>query len=265
MFRPANYIPNAFSRFFPNQVAGSAARPSPPKEYHCGPGYPYNPSVRTGFTDTEAHIYAWPSKGGVIILNSANAIDFEFLGLDPLDPPSQRLSSQAAEDAFCQRLLLLGAKWWDSEARYDIVSAIEDEAQGITRSLDFNSEEEPPPTMREKRLIKVAWPSAGGVWVAEFDTTWAGVDEEDHLLPDDADVGRLTLARTMDERAALLRDRFNARHYGDIGEFEGYGFFNCWETKEQGEVGPLLLPQETRELWRRAYYGKKPMPPDQHS
>jgi len=198
-------------------------------------------------------------KGGVIVLNSADAIDLQFLRLDPLDPPLQRLSDQTAEDAFCQRLLLLGAKWWDSEARYDAVSAMEDVAQGFTRNLD---EDAPTPTMREKRLIKVAWPSTGGVWVADFDTTWAGVDEEDRLLPDDADVGRLKMARTMDERAALLRDRFGARHYGDIGEFEGYGYFNCWETKDEGEVGPLFLPQKTRELWERASYGKIAMPTD---
>lgn len=172
MFRPANYIPDAFSRLLPKQFTESADHPSPRKEYICGPGCPYDASVRTVFTDTEAHIYAWPSKGGVIILNSADAIDFEFLDLDPLDPPSQRLPKKATEDALCQRLLLLGAKWWDSEARYDVVSAIEDEAQGITSSLDFNIQEEPPRTMREKRLIKVAWPSTGGVWIASFDTTW---------------------------------------------------------------------------------------------
>lgn len=86
----------------------------------------------------------------MIVLDSADAIDFEFLGLDPLDPPSWRLPNQGAEDAFCQRLLLLGAKWWDSEARYQIVSAIEDEAGGIPRSLDFNIKEEPAPTMRGK-------------------------------------------------------------------------------------------------------------------
>lgn len=75
-----------------------------------------------------------------------------------------------------------------------------------------------------------------------------GLDEEDHLLPADAEVGELKMARTMDERIVLLRDRFNARHYGDIREFKGYGFFNCWETKEEGEVGPLLSPHATFEL-----------------
>jgi len=83
-----------------------------------GPTYPYNSSVRTDFTDIDARIYAWPSRGGVIVLDTAEAIDFEFLSLNPLDSPLERLDDQAAEDAFCQRLLLLGAKWWDSEARY---------------------------------------------------------------------------------------------------------------------------------------------------
>lgn len=239
---------------------------SPTKQYRCGPICPYDSSIRTIFTDTEAHIYAWPSKGGVIILNSADAIDFEFFALNPLDPPASRLPYQADEDDFCQRLLLLGAKWWDSEARYDIVSAIEDEAQGIQRTgMVFDIQEEPEPTMREKRLVKVAWPSTGGVWVADFDTTWAGVDEEDRLLPDDADMGRLKMARTMDERSVLLRDRFKATFYADVGTFEGYVSFDCWDSKNGGEVGPLLLPFETRELWSNRYYRKTPMPVDGNS
>jgi hypothetical protein len=85
---------------------------------NCGQTCPYDSTVRALFTDNNASIYAWPSRGGVIILDDAEAIDFEFLGLNPLDPPEKRLEDQSAEDPFCQRLLLLGAKWWDSEARY---------------------------------------------------------------------------------------------------------------------------------------------------
>lgn len=48
----------------------------------------------------------------------------ECLGLNELDPTFERLDDQAAEDASCQRLLSLGAKWWASEARYSIVSAM---------------------------------------------------------------------------------------------------------------------------------------------
>ena len=53
----------------------------------------------------------------------------------------------------------------------------------------FVADEQPPPTMREKRLTKVGWPSTGGFWIAEFDTTWAGVAEEDNLVPEDENLG----------------------------------------------------------------------------
>jgi len=187
----------------------------------------------------------------VIILDNAEAIDFEFLGLDPLNPPVERLDDQVAEDAFCQQLLLLGPKWWDSEARYSIL--VEMEVGGGHRADGvFRVDEAPTPTMREKRFVKVGWPSTGGLWVAEFDTTFAGVDEEDNLLPDDEGAGRLWMARTMDERCAILRDRFKATFHKDMKDYKGYAFLNSWETKEVGEVGPLLQPEETIRLWSEA-------------
>ena len=229
-----------------------------PRVYVCGPGNPFDPRVRTAFSDIDARIYAWPSRGGVIVLDAAEAIDFEFLGLDPLDPPLQRLDDQAAEDAFCQQLLRLGAKWWDSEARYTVVSAIEMGELGRA-ACDFDVEQQPPPTMREKRLIKAGWPSTGGVWIAEFDTTWAGVDEEEDLPREDEDMGRVRMARTMDERCAILRDRLRAKFYEDLRDYHGYGFFNSWESKTTGEVGPLLEPNETKKLWLDKCYPVKPL------
>ncbi|KAE9370153.1 hypothetical protein N431DRAFT_378279 [Stipitochalara longipes BDJ] len=211
---------------------------------------PYDNSVRTYFGDTEARIYAWPSRGGVIILNRADAMDFEFLGLNPLDPPFKRLEDQQAEDAFSQRLLLLGAKWWDSEARYSIIVAIE---EGAIRagSGSFVVKNQPPATMREKRFVKVGWPSTGGLWVAEFDTVFAGVDEEDNLLPEAP--SRLQMARTMDERCDMLRDHFEATFYKTLEDYKGYAFLKCWEEKASGEVGPLLKPDETVALWKQGY------------
>ena len=35
---------------------------------------------------------------------------------------------------------------------------------------------------------------------------------------------------------------------------KGYGFFNSWTERRTGEVGPLLKPEETREMWTKAYY-----------
>lgn len=228
---------------------------SPRATYVCGPTYPHDSSVRTDFSDIEARIYAWPSRGGVIVLDTAEAIDFEFLGLNPLEPPRQRLDNPAAEDAFCQRLLLLGAKWWDSETRYSIISNLE-EGAAAESSVDcaFDVDKQPPPTMREKHLIKVGWPSTGELWVAEFDTTWAGVGGEDNFVPWGEETGRLRMVRAMDERCAILRDRFEVMFYRDLKSYQGYGFFNSWESKETGETGPLLQPDETHDMWVKAYY-----------
>lgn len=85
--------------------------------------------------------------------------------------------------------------------------------------------------------------------MAEFDTTWAGVDEEDNLLPDDA--GRMRMARTMDERCSILRDHFSSKFYRDLEHYDGHAFLNTWQAKETGEVGPLLQLDETLELWTR--------------
>lgn len=123
---------------------------------------------------------------------------------------------------------------------------------GRERRVDnaFVVDEQSASTMREKRLLKVGWPEGegGGVWIAEFDTTWAGVDEETNLLPEDEELGRLRMMRTMDERCVMLRDRFRGRFYSDLREYEGYGFFNSWTERRTGEVGPLLKPEETREM-----------------
>ena len=111
--------------------------------------------------------------------------------------------------------------------------------------------------MREKRLLKkVGWPKGegGGVWIAESDTRWAGVDEKTNLAPEDEELGRLKMKGTMDERSVMLRDRLRGRVYADLRNYEGYGSFNRWTEKRTGEVGPLLKPEETREMWTEAYY-----------
>lgn len=219
-----------------------------------GPGCPYDPTVRTNFGDESATIWAWPSRGGVIVLDDAEAIDFEFLGLDPLDPPAECHAEQDLEDEFCRRLLLLGAKWWDSEERHFFVSGVEMKGKGFTDPIghgdgSFRRVNRPPPTLREKRWVKVAWPSGGGLWVTEFDTAWAGVDDEENLPPD-ASLARVKMARTMDERAEILRTLFGGKYYRDVAEYSGSAFLRAWEWKTTGEVGKLLTPEETVQDWR---------------
>lgn len=204
------------------------SKPPVTRKFTCPPQTRPNDATRnrrTIFNDREAYIFAWPSKGGVIILD-ADAIDMEFLGLDPLDPPLKRLPDQAEEDEFCKRLLLLGAKWWDSEARRRLVWSAREE---IERVREFEEETEPLPTMKERRFVCVGWPSTGGLWVAEFDTHLFWIEEEDNVVPEDT--ARLRMARTMDERCKVLRDRFQAKFYHDPREYKGYGDLNAWEER----------------------------------
>ena len=111
--------------------------------------------------------------------------------------------------------LLLGAKWWDSEERYSIVAQLELGGGPLVDGV-FRVDEAPMSTMREKRFLKVGWPSTGGVWVAEFDTMFAGVDKEDNVFPDDNGAAWLRMARTIEERCAILRDRFKAIFFEDL-------------------------------------------------
>ena len=102
----------------------------------------------------------------------------------------------------------------------------------------LEDETEPAPSMRKRRFVSVAWPTTGGLWVAEFDTTLWGIEEEENLVPPDA--AKLRLARTIDERSQVLRDHFNAKFYEDVGDYKGYAFLNSWGEKEIGEVGALM-------------------------
>lgn len=219
---------------------------------------PYDATVRALFGSEFASLFGWPSRGGVIVLNEAEAIDFEFMGLDPLNPQKTRHEDQDAEDIFCQRLLLLGAKWWDSEERWSHVTDLHARAEGYASTIghtdgSFMNVSRPAPTIREKRWVKVGWPSTGGgFWVSEFDTTWAGVDEDWNLPPDEA-FARVKMARTMDERCQILRELFQGKFYSDLGKYEGYAFLRAWEWKFTGEVGrDLLTPEETYQEWRKS-------------
>ena len=230
------YIGNAFLNFFqrlwpyarsesPPSRRGPIGSPSARRIRQC----PFDSTVRTLLKVDNIRLFAWPSKGGVIVLEYVEALDLDFLGLDALCPPAKRLEDQNEEDQFCQRLLLLGARWWDSELRYFIIGREDQEVPWMYG--------QPEPTTRESHILRVGWPSSGGVVVAEFDSE----------LPDDA--AMLRMARTMDERSTLLRERFQAEWYADFESYCGVGFLNSWQSKQTGEVGPLLLPDESVQLW----------------
>lgn len=72
-----------------NPSRKSQIRPSilapPLTQTYLGKLWPYDSAVWAKFSDSDAQIYAWPFRGGVIVLDSAEAMNFELLGLDPLE------------------------------------------------------------------------------------------------------------------------------------------------------------------------------------
>ncbi|KAI0155642.1 hypothetical protein BJ166DRAFT_338808 [Pestalotiopsis sp. NC0098] len=194
-------------------------------------------NTRIVIGDDKTYLWAWPSRGGLIVLGNATALDFTFLGLDPVNPPATRNQDQDAEDVFCQQLLRLGAKWFDSVDRYRFVAGVcEDEEPQL---LALEAEEEADLTLMERRWVSVGWPSGGrgDFWVAEYDQALYKILEPKNMLPSEA--SQVHLARTMDEKCAIL-EGLGAKHYQSIKEYQGAVCLNAWEEKTSGEVGPLV-------------------------
>ncbi|MCJ1402569.1 hypothetical protein MMC11_005789 [Xylographa trunciseda] len=157
-------------------------------------------------------LVSWPSSGGVIIKNEVDAVELMFLGLDRLNPQMKRDIDPAVEDAFGRELRKIGGKWWRSEQRSLDVTV----AQGNGRE----------PTAEERKMQVFGWPSSGGLLVLEL--------ESHEEMPED--IGRLTLAFTMEERCRLLEERFHAMLYKDPREYEGLA--DVW-TKDGYEMEAL--------------------------
>ena len=246
----------------------------------CGRGVEIDYTPRVEFSDDNVNIYGWPSRGGKIILHQATHVDFAFLGLSTTDPPLKRpLWSRATtsegdggskdildrlnegseaekrmtlkefeeeEDAFCQRLLLLGATWWDSCTRHDFTCMY---AGGMYEDNYYRTVV--TPTRRERRWVKVGWEDAAagsgageaGFWLLECDNGEMGPLDCDSLpedykeIPEDA--GRILLARTMGERCEIMK-KMGAMFYASLHDYERRTtFLRAWEWKWEGEVGRM--------------------------
>ena len=60
------------------------------------------------------------------------------------------------------------------------------------------------------------------------------------------------MARTMDERCQILREKLQGKFYKKISDYEGYAFLRAWEWKMHGEAGRLWPPSETTREWRES-------------
>jgi hypothetical protein len=180
-----------------------ATRSPPPCGRVCGPPPPRKPTCRVEWGYCGCRISGWPSNGGIIIHPNADAIELAYLGLDRFDPPMERLKDQKSEGDFCKSLLRIGGTWWPCERLY--------------KNIQIGDTNEEPPEGEERKLRYIGWSKIGGVWVVEYTAP------EEGTLPEvAADIGRLRLCFTMEERCEMLRDRVGATFYEDPKDFYAF-------------------------------------------
>lgn len=177
-----------------SQAMATTGLPDPGAKIHEQSGEFYisgdNKQWRVSFGDRPgAAVRGWPAKGGLYTLSRCFAVELDFLGLDHFkeaDRPQNSTSAEAEEEAHCNRMRQLGAKWWSSP----------DEE---TMWWFKNPEESWPLT---KPVTYFGWPAQGGVWV--LNTTYIGAS--------DIGAGRIHIAITMEERCKIMED-LGAEYY----------------------------------------------------
>jgi hypothetical protein len=209
----------------PNPVRNGLGRSAKPR--------PRPPIERVVFIEREISVWGWPSRGGLIVFERAGPLDFDHLGLNRLQPAASRASDQNEEDAFCQKLLQLGARWFDGRERYGFFANLCDDGEPEHEAV--MSGEEPAPSDVERRWVSVGL-EEGGFWVLEYDRNIFHLREKRNVCPSDA--SRVMLAETMQERCEILKD-MGAKFYRQASEYTGLACINAWATKESGEHGPL--------------------------
>ena len=147
-------------------------------ESSCPPAFELDIMKRTEFGYSGCVVYGWPSLGGILIKEPADVVDLNFLGIDRLKV-SSRSDNIIVEDAFCNRMRQIGAKWWESEKEFIDVSV------GMRDATEL-----------ESRELVFGWPTSGGVWVLRFD--------QQKKLP--RDFGRIHMALDMDERCQVIKE-----------------------------------------------------------
>ncbi|KAL1639117.1 hypothetical protein SLS58_008204 [Diplodia intermedia] len=140
------------------------------------------PPMRLALTP-RPHVYGYPPRcphGGVLVLADAAPADLEFLGLPaiPADemPPLSGPGAEDEEEAFCERMRLLGAEWWkEGEAelrRAEVLSArfADEPGLGGLRTVDLVA------VGFEGVVGAGGAPEEGGVWA--YRDRWAERQQE---------------------------------------------------------------------------------------
>lgn len=210
-----------------------------------------NACWRSNIFGSGGYLIAYPSAGGIIFLQKPLAVDLQYLGL-PNTHDTERSPDQ--DDNLATRMLQLGAQWWPNWDLYFRHSTRLD--NGIFYDYHY------PPK------VYVAFPSTGGVWVANFTQDEPAYFEEgDRIsqswLPSPPYRYRVKLqyTLTMDNKAEQLKD-MGATFYNSLNEVAGI-------AKTIDEAITMFEPFKERlrdmedDKYRRRFYGHEDQEEDE--
>ncbi|EHK41988.1 hypothetical protein TRIATDRAFT_312517 [Trichoderma atroviride IMI 206040] len=135
-------------------------------------------------------LMCWPSKGGIYRLSNVHNVQRQFLGFDRRVAKILRPEASAdAEDAFCNQLRKLGARWWKSESPYD---------------YEFFVDQYTGRPAQDKSALYIGWPASGGVWALSMDF-WDAAEKG---------YGVIYNSLTMEEQCEMIEE-FGGTFYQD--------------------------------------------------
>ncbi|KAL7944267.1 hypothetical protein V8C42DRAFT_326335 [Trichoderma barbatum] len=130
-------------------------------------------------------IICWPSKGGIYKLDNVFTTQRQFLGLDRRVPSILRPEvSIEEEDAFCNQIRKLGARWW----QYEYMAESTEHQYGLGAET----------------VLYIGWPASGGVW-ALHSKVWKAWKNG---------YGVIYNALTMEEQCEMIKE-FGGTFYQD--------------------------------------------------
>lgn len=168
-----------------------------------------NACRRSNIFGGDGYLVAYPSTGGVVLLRNPSAVDLQHLRL-----PNTHDSVRAADedDDLATRMVQIGAQWWPTWDLYFRHSSRIDE--GIFYDYHFPSK------------VDVAFPTAGGAWIANFtqDALRHQYRDKDcqSWLPYPPNLWRVKMryALTMDDKSEMMKD-LGSTFYVSIDEIPG--------------------------------------------
>lgn len=165
-----------------------------------------NACRRSNVFSGDGYVVAYPSTGGLVFLKDPSAVDLKYLELPNTHDAARSTTSDEAEDELALRMVQIGAQWWPDWDLYFRHSHAISETQ-VFYDYHFPSQ------------VEVAFPSTGGVWVANFTQDSPRFQHEHESpckswLPYAPDMWRrrLKYALSMDDKSKLIKETKSTFH-----------------------------------------------------